>query len=183
VKYTEKNTVNEVVISPSGEQESIKYYRYTSFFFELIKADPGRFLINVSEPPRSLKNFLNRITHAGSSQLYFGNITIDVNTFIKGFKEQYNVSRLLISKAIVDKVAISNASQARLEITSSQNAYQDFIEKFGGRDHILVKIIASFMLDGRLIKFEITRSGLLSVDESATDIDTTTLSKLILQAS
>lgn len=183
VKYTEKNIFKELITLPSGEQESINFDRYITFYFEFIEIDLDTFFIKIIEPPRSLKNFIKRISEAGSKQLYFSNLVIDINIFINSIVEKYSINRLLISKAVIDKVAISGSSQARLEITSSQNAYQDFIKKFGGRDHLLLKVVSCFVMGGSLTKIEVARSGILSIDDSVTEIDTIALAKLIYSAS
>lgn len=182
VKYSEKNAVTEAVMLPNGKQESVKFDRYINFYFILIKVSSGRFLIKVNEPPRALKNFLRRVADAGPKKLYFEEVKLDIDAFMTNLQKDYSLTRLLVKKAVIDKVAISDYSQARLEISSSGNAYRDFVEKFGGRSHVLQKVIATFTVADFSTKLEISRTGLLLIDETILGIDPTMLVKLILSS-
>ena len=70
--------VNELVIDPFGEEIQNIFRRYTIFNFVILPTKKHSFLVRVNNPPRSLKNFISRLSEALGFGLSVEALEIDI---------------------------------------------------------------------------------------------------------
>jgi len=153
--FYKKILINERILNPLGDYESINYYTYQNIeFFIFIKNKI--ITLAILNQPKSLKNFISFLKKKDSLFFSLGNYLIDIERAIKDrpFK---------ILKAKFIDVELSTNSFATIEINSNNNALTDFqlLDIKGKSELVRVKLIEEYK--NILIESEFTNKANFSV--------------------
>lgn len=157
-RYIEKVVDNEIFNDPYGAESQVELIRYLNINFLIHKDElgRGRYLLEIVDPPRSIKCFIQLISEL------LDRITVEViNIRILDFyKTIYNESpRAKIVRIKASGINISTNSQMKVDIVSSGDALGDCISFFGVDKFNLEKIKIEKPFKGFESAIEVTNKG------------------------
>lgn len=162
--FTEFNKQIIELEDPFGNlvTNEIQNFNYVDFSLRLI--EDGFYLLSFIEPPKSLKSFINYLSLILDFKITVSQLEIDILKFIETFKSCYSIYKLDTNKIRLTGVLVNENSKAIIELTSKANALDDIESLINSRNYRLDKIRTTCFVSGEKIKFELSRSGALSVE-------------------
>jgi len=163
-KFIEKIITTEVVIDPFGEEILNHVQRYSIFNFEISPMEKYRFLVRIDTPPRSLKNFITTLSDSFGFGFAIEPLEIDILSMIQHLRKESGIKRWSIRKIRIARVAISEASLARIEVVSTKDAYLDLKNNIAIKDATLERATIELRNEENIHEIELTSSGIISGD-------------------
>jgi len=150
-KFIEKIITTEVVIDPFGEEILNHVQRYS-------------ILVRIDTPPRSLKNFITTLSDSFGFGFAIEPLEIDILSMIQHLRKESGIKRWSIRKIRIARVAISEASLARIEVVSTKDAYLDLKNNIAIKDATLERATIELRNEENIHEIELTSSGIISGD-------------------
>ncbi|MCE4934261.1 hypothetical protein [Aliivibrio fischeri] len=163
--FTEFNKKVIELEDPFGNlvTNEIKDFNYIDFSLRLIEDD--LYVLSFIEAPKSIKSFINYLSSILEFHLTISQLEIDILKFIEMFKVHHSVNKIDTNKIRLTGVIVNENSKASIELISKTNALDDIDSLINNRNYRLEKIRSVCFVSDEKIKFELSRSGSLSVDE------------------
>lgn len=165
-KYVERVVSKETVIAPSGEESEIEVVRYLSYCFSLKRLGGERCLMFIFNPPRSLKPLVSSLSAFEFGALFFSAMKLDAECFMRKARNFPGFEVDKVDKVRVKGVQISSSTYADVAVSSSSEAYNDMKEFVGEKSYRVSNVRMSLRTNFGKGRFEVSSSGLLTVDES-----------------
>lgn len=167
--YVEKVMKVERIVDPFGSESEVETTRYVAINFRLHFRENNErtFLLEVVRPPRSIRTMLSELSEV------MGRIAVsEINLpLIEIFKElRLDSPRARIVKLKASRLGISMASVAKVEVSSSVDAYRDYSSFFGESKGFVEKIKIERPFIDSNGALEIGVNGLCSFDEKVEDL-------------
>lgn len=137
--FIEKKRVYEQIDYPSGETEKIERIKYLYINFEIIHFNESIYIIQIENPPASLKSFLNHMGKIFKS-LSVEKYQFDLNKFYMTIKNNKQVSSK-VSSLKASSIPFSEKSTAKLEIISDNDAYRELKRVYGEKKYKLDRLV------------------------------------------
>lgn len=125
-KFIEKKIIKEIVINPFGEKTEISNINYIYFDFELIFLENIVILKTVSAP-RSIKSFIKKLSSIASRDFSFSEIFLDIESFYQKIVSREDIARYNVKKVNITSIPFSENSTGKIEISSTKNALDEFL--------------------------------------------------------
>ncbi len=167
-RYIERVETKENVVDPFGNISEIQTIRYNIVKLRIYRfdANDSTYSLEIEEPARTTRPLIDALARA------LGHISIDefrwpLLVFFTKLKAASPKAKIKKIKAC--GIPISESSVGKLEITSSGDAFTDFIKMFPAERNRIDKIrIDSPFIDAQGF-LEISSNGLCTFDESSED--------------
>lgn len=169
-KFIEKRVQNEVVIDPYGEESTFKSIQYIVFTAEFVVLGGGVVLVRIANPPRSIKGFLNLLDEMVDGRVVMSVVSIDIIAFYQFIQRLKNVRQLKVTKAVVCNIPFNRNTSAKIELTSSSNAIEEFREKYRSENFSLAKIALTSRISGEDAFVEVSQNGSIVCSEQFLDV-------------
>ncbi|OBU17034.1 hypothetical protein AYY19_11675 [Photobacterium aquimaris] len=164
--YTEKLEYNETTYDPYGNYlEEISYVNYKRVRFHIEKISNNVFLLALYDSPTGIKSFFDNVAKMFEYRIGFNPLFIDICKFMSVLKVNYGISTFGSGKLRVSRVTIDNNSKASIEISSIKDSFNALNILIGDKNYLIDKIISSFSLNGKVVNFELSKSGTVKVNE------------------
>lgn len=168
LRFVEKVILTESLTHPDGTYEEIERIGYNIFKFSITYVSKGRSLIQIINPPRSLKRFALSISKVLIS-LSLERVCISpISTYLY-FKNNKSVSRVHVRKALASNIVLSEKSLAKVEVVSHGDALEELERRYGGMNMHVDKINFSMAYKNRIIPVEASSSGAVVCEEEVVD--------------
>lgn len=162
-RFIQRESVTETSVNPYGETVTATYIKYTRFEFRIISKD-SFFVLCLHSPPRSLRVFISALIHALSSDCAIGEIELDICTFLELVKRRLGARKLQVVQAIYIDVPLTKESTCKVQISSLQNAIEDFNSRLGSGK--LERATCKISTANFIAQFDIGRRCTLRLEES-----------------
>lgn len=159
--YTEKNTVENTTVDPLGNEFTQVVTEYISMRFSLISLSTRLYLLCIYNPPKSIKNFTDKISSDLNYRIGLSSVDIDLNEFYQTLKRKTEISLLKLRKVKVSSLVINDNAKASIEVSSRKNAIDDLYELTRERKFKIDKMKINCLIDGNQSEFEISKVGSL----------------------
>lgn len=124
-RFIEKIDFVESIETPFGVSEDVRSTKYIYFDFKVYSASSGISLIKIIKPPLSLRSFTQSLMVAFGYDVFIKKISFDLEQVYKGILASENVDRVRVSKVAASRIPLSVNSSAKIEILSTENAYDE----------------------------------------------------------
>lgn len=161
--YTEKNIVEDTIVDPLGNQHVQIVTEYIYINFSLISLSTKLYLLCIYNPPKSIKNFTDKICSGLNYKIGLSTIDIDLSKFYSALKEKDEVSLIKLKKIKVSSLVINDNAKSSIEVSSRKNAINDLYELIGARKFKIDKMKIDCLINGNQSDFEISKTGSLLV--------------------
>lgn len=164
--YIEKFVSKETIKDPFGDTSEIETIRYTNILFQLSHAisAPSEMVLEVASPPRSIRTLIQALSYC-SDRIFASDVNIPLLSVYKELSKQSREARIVRIRAT--KVPISINSIAKVEISSSNDAYVDYLNAFEDTEKFIDKIEIDKPYGPSSGTLELSRSGLICCDEDS----------------
>lgn len=167
-RFIEKIKVMEVITNPYGETEEIELIRYNSFEFEIFVFEKVNYL-KIYNCPRSLKKFVEHFANALSYSFSLNVIKPNIDKFYSFIRESNEISRFNVTKLNVSSIPLSEKSNAKMEISSIDNAYSEFKNNTNYNNYVIEKIKLRIRYKNEFSVANISSSGSFEISEILED--------------
>ncbi|MFH1658557.1 MAG: hypothetical protein ABIG35_04510 [Pseudomonadota bacterium] len=167
-RFVEEVIDTEVYTDPFGDKIVNEIRRYLSFTFNVYEGN-GRFVFRVDNPPRSLKSFVGLLSDSFGLGFSISPLTIDILSFLDELRVFLAVPHCVVRKIRIGNVRIEQSTLARVEATSTNDAYADISGLWRLEGAIVEKVTIEFRKVGYAGALEIASSGVLSADDELID--------------
>lgn len=168
-KFIEKIVYEEIIIDPFGNEIITKRVRYNVFNFTLSLVSEDYIVLIIHFPPKSVKSFTNLLYELFGVGFFINTINIKLNNFIEFIKTNLFFKQLKISNIKLSGLSLSQHSTARMEIVSSSDAYIELLNLYPNPTFILEKLKMNFLYLETKGSIEISKSGLIIIDDNFDD--------------
>ncbi|MCL6232808.1 MULTISPECIES: hypothetical protein [Acinetobacter] len=160
--YYKKILQKESTNNPFVAENYIEFEYFVNQQFYLIQNESRYFLVIIN-PTKYTKNFFSYLDELSGLNLILKDKHINIESMIE--KNLTNISYRII-RAKFSAVTLSETSKATIEISSTTNAINDFINTFGNIYHIIskAKIILSTQKHTDL-DLDISKTGLIQISK------------------
>lgn len=159
--YTEKNIIENVTVDPLGNEFNQVMTEYISIRFSLILLTNKLYLFCVYNPPKSIKNFIDKLSSDLSYKIGLSSIDIDLNKLHQTMRDEQSISLMKLCKIKISSLVVNENSKASIEVSSRKNAIDDLHELTKERKFKIDKMKINCLLDGKNSEFEISKAGSL----------------------
>jgi hypothetical protein len=158
-KFIEETIDNEIFVDPFGEEVVNSIRRYNIFEFLIIPAKKKRFLLRVTNPPRSLRSFVALL----SEQLGFGfsisPLTVDVFRLMQHLRNATDGKNWTVKKIRLTSVRLTESSFAKIDVTSEADAYRDAKNQLSLKNSVLERATIEFSENVHFRHIELSSTG------------------------
>jgi len=163
--FNKKSLILEPVSDPFGEVLEFERVIFDQISFSIQTLSNKVCLLTFYNPPKSIKSFIDYLSHADELSISYGNILVDLNSFMRIIRENFGVKIFGIPKVKVSNLPVTEKTMACLELRSSSDALHD-LKKFVEDNHFkLDKIKAGGFYHEKKISFELTSGASAIVPE------------------
>lgn len=163
--FVERVIQYEKINRPDGTEDEIKIERflYTSFVISIFSR--GKFLIRIENSPRTLNEFIMYLKNILDYNFFVESVNINIFKLIPLMMND-TLKNINIKKIKASNIIINTYSSAIVEVTSSINALDVFMDKFKVKDFKLEYAKLTFSYDNTTYTLDIKNSG-ITVDNMA----------------
>lgn len=162
--FIERTISREHTVDPFGATSEMETVRYQSTQIKVyIGFEQSGFLLEVIDPPRSIKTLVTELANI-LNQLTVKELAFPILKIYERLKKKSPRAR--ITRLIARGLAISQASEIKVEVHSSEDAFQDFNLKFPEAVERVEKIRIERAFSHGTGPLEISANGLCLFDES-----------------
>jgi hypothetical protein len=160
-KYIEQYNHTETLIDPFGIISTFESIRYKYVSFDLIKINNGEFLLKIQNSPKSLQSFFNNLQNLFDFDVSVETIKLDVLSIVSNLKEKEEITQFKVNSIKVRDIIINKDAKSKIEITSSQDALNDFYENYSHSKYSLDQVKCSFRYKSTDVISEFKKSGII----------------------
>lgn len=165
-QYVEKNTYNETVTTPDGDEKIITFDRYTSFSFTVFNFTKSTSFIKIENSPASLKKFISRLSEITSRKLFVINSSLDIENLSKLIENISGIKSFRVKKIAISNIQITKSGVSKIEIISEENAMEDFLKTFKQKKYKLNRMKMLLTIGGLTGNIELARTGMIIIDDN-----------------
>ncbi|MDF7630475.1 hypothetical protein PUG46_14485 [Erwiniaceae bacterium L1_55_4] len=163
--FNKKSLILEPVSDPFGEVLEFERVIFDQIAFSVQTLTNKVCLLTFYNPPKSVKSFIDFFSHADELSISYGNISVDIDSFMKIIRENFEVKIFGIPKVKISNLPVTEKTRACLELNSSSDALHD-LKNFVGDNHFkLDKIKAGGFYHDTKISFELSSGASAIVPE------------------
>ncbi|MBG2588727.1 hypothetical protein I4544_21125 [Klebsiella michiganensis] len=166
--FIERVIQSEKINRPDGTEDDIKIERYIYTLFKIKSFANGKYLMRVENPPRALNEFFSFWKSIFNKNFFIEPVKIDVMEAINSIKHSF-FRNVRIRKVKTSGIAINITTFANIEVISSSNALEVFLDEFGRKKFKFEYAKISAIFDGASCSLEIKTTGIISDNEGAID--------------
>lgn len=163
-RFIEKIKVKEVIINPYGDIEEIELIKYNSFEFEILILKEINYL-KVYDFPRSMKKFIEYFSKALSQNLSLNIIKLNINEFYHFINKSTDINRFNVTQINVSAIPLSEKSNAKMEIISIDDAYEEFKNNTNYVNYSIEKIKFKIRYQNQSVTANISSSGSIEISD------------------
>ncbi|WP_323948828.1 hypothetical protein [Aeromonas caviae] len=163
--YVEKEIINQEFTDPLGEPYTQVLLSYNSFQFTIEPMSNDLFLLSIISPPRSIKNFIARLSEGLEYNIAFSSVDFSIGDLVEYLTTAEEISLLKITKLKASGVRFNESSTANIEITSKSNAIYDLNDYLINSRYVIDKLAGNMIFNNHRIFFETTKNGLMSITQ------------------
>ncbi|HFT8010901.1 TPA: hypothetical protein ACU9T0_006612 [Burkholderia cenocepacia] len=182
-KFSEKIASIEIITDPFGVSTSIETTRYSSIDFQLIafSAENGvsSYLMEVNSPPRTLRTLVAALADIANG-LSVSEVQLPLLEIFGLLRKNSTMARLTRVKA--SQLKLTPDSTAKIDVISSKNAASDLKRFFGDSAISVDKIRIEHPFGPTTHAIELSRNGLISIDDSHQDVASDFILNLLLDS-
>lgn len=153
-KYIEKIVQKSIVQDPFGEVTEMET---TSYYICRFNLDSKSKHLYISEPPRSLRKFTNKLHKLTGLGLVLSEININPSEWVNEIEEKSQ--KFKITQISCCGIRASKDSVAKLAITGSNDVRYDFSKLIADKRYMMESIKFEAEFDNLPVKGELTRTG------------------------
>jgi hypothetical protein len=163
--YTECKKTYTEVHDPFGNITEQEFVAYTYLDFSIEHLKDGLLLLSVYAPPQSLKSLTSKLGEILNYAVAISSLKLEINSFLSIFKNKYHATSIQVEKLKISGLVLNKSSKANIEITSSSDASNEIANFTQNRHHTLDKVRAIALHSGEAIKFELSKTGSITLQE------------------
>lgn len=160
--YFKKFLQKEPTNNPFTKENYIEFEYFANQHFYLIKNDSRNFLVIIN-PTKYTKFFYSYLDEISGLKLILKDKSININDIID---QNFTEGSYQVLRAKFCSVTLSETSRATIEISSSSNAINDFINTFGNIYYEIAKV--KIVISNEIYKnldLEISKTGLIQISK------------------
>lgn len=161
-KFIERIDIRETITDPFGNESSLELTRYSVFEFNIYHLHKNDYILYVTNPPKSIKNFLKIMYDILGFGFFIKSLTFELKGFFKAIEELLKPTQTKVTRVSASGLVLSETSSAKLEIKSTKHAYYDLEKYYRSENFIIDNIRVSLRLDGVEGLIEASKSGFIS---------------------
>ncbi|MFP1753986.1 hypothetical protein ACLECX_15130 [Lonsdalea quercina] len=163
--FNKKTVILEPVSDPFGEILEFERVAFDQISFSIQPISNKVCLLSFYNPPKTVKPFIDFLSRAENLNVAYGNLTIDIENFMRIIRENFGVKLFGIPKVKVSNLPVTKKTSACLELNSSGDALYDLKIFIEDNDFKLEKIKARGFYHDSKISFELTSGGSAVIPE------------------
>jgi hypothetical protein len=168
--YVEKESVSLQYTDPFGEDFEQTVISFNQFNFRIEMMGKDIFLLSVTNPPKSIKKFLDRISSRFDYAVTFSLINLDISKILSFLERNVAVTLFKVGRVKVSGLRFTDDSTGCIELVSKGNAMSDLADNVNEKKFVIDKVKATYVINNKRVNFEVSKSGLLSTDGDEEDI-------------
>ncbi|MCS3460168.1 hypothetical protein [Aeromonas sp. BIGb0445] len=169
--YVEKESTYQEFTDPLGEVYEQTLITYSTFDFTVEPLSNSILILSITNPPRSIRSFVDKISRDLDYLVTFSPIEISIKKLLEDLPSNKKISLLRVKKLRVSGVKLNDSSMATIEITSKENAIHDLSDYTKNARYVIDKIKGSMFIDNDSMSFEITKTGLIYLSNDNCSLD------------
>lgn len=169
--YVEKESMYQEFTDPLGEIYEQTLITYNTFDFTVEPLSNNVLLLSIINPPRTIKNFIDKISSDLNYLVTFSSVEISINKLLEQLPSNNSISLLRVKKLKVSGVKLNDSSMASIEITSKENAIHDLSDYTKNARYVIDKIKGSMFIENNNMNFEIAKTGLIYLGNDSCTLD------------
>ena len=157
--FVEKIILTEYIIDPYGNESEqyIDSFNYITFKFI------GNKLLEIINPPRSIKNLINFLSKIFDFGFFTSQITLDIKKLTRNIMMQFKICTL--KKVKISGLKLGESGLASIEVKSIKNALEDLSILSKESNYTLDSISGFVLFENQKINFEATKQACFSYEE------------------
>lgn len=180
--FSEQYNRSIEIVDPFGGVLKQEIIDYNHIKFMLSPLKRSHYLLSVINPPKTIKSFVDFMQEITDFSIYFSTLNIDINVFIETLKRTRHVTLLKAGRVKASGITVNDNSKASIELVSKANALNDIETLTASRKYSLDKIKASAHIDDKVVSFELSKSGSISISEEYSEIASTSILNYIKES-
>lgn len=182
-KFSEKIASIEIITDPFGVSTSLETTRYSSIDFQLIafstENSTSSYLMEVNSPPRTLRTLIAALADIVNG-LVVSEVQLPLLEIFSLLRKTSTMARLTRVKA--SQLKLTPDSTARIDVISGKNAASDLKRFFGDSAMSVDKIKIEHPFGSATHTIELSRNGLISIDDSHQDVASDFILNLLMDS-
>ncbi|EPS2706946.1 hypothetical protein ACTEV4_000810 [Cronobacter turicensis] len=168
--YVEMEKIHQDYLDPLGERYEQTLINYNIFEFSISPMEKDIYLLSIINPPKSIKNFIDRLSSSFNYEVSFSMIDLHLNEIIKKLSINEKTRLLKINKLKASGLKLNDSSTACIDLVSKGSAVQEIDDYAKGSMYTIDKIKGQMYFNDQKISFEMSKTGLLSLSNEELDI-------------
>ncbi|WFO49765.1 hypothetical protein [Aeromonas veronii] len=161
--YVEKESTIQEFVDPLGEVYEQTLITYHKFGFTVEPLTNGVLLLAVTNPPRTIKNFIDKISSGFNYLVTFSSVNLSINKLITTMDRNKSISLIRVKRIKVSGVKLNDNSIACIEVASQNNAMDDLDDYVANTNYTIDKVSGNMFINESNMTFEITKTGLVNI--------------------
>jgi hypothetical protein len=161
LKFIERIEIKEVVLDPSGDESVYSLVRFVVFEVDFFHDKGIKIVMKVKNPPRSMASFLDALRETTQFRVHISPIIVNVEDVYRSVIKNTGVTQVVVKKAILRDIPFNRHTSAKIELTSSANAFDEFKEKYKSDNYTLSRMFISARISGKDEFLDVSRSGIV----------------------
>lgn len=153
-KYIEKTIQKSIIEDPFGSTSEIESINYYTCRFNWSSDSNYMF---ISEPPRSLRKFSNRLHSITNLGLVLSEVNVYPDRWLEIIEESADIVKVI--KISSYGIRISHNSTAKVSVTGTQDVRTDHSKLIADKRYKVDSISFEAQFESLLVKGELTKSG------------------------
>ncbi|EGR4211333.1 hypothetical protein DDN98_13230 [Vibrio cholerae] len=177
VSYHEEYEHVDSYFDPFGSEKIVKSVRYKFLKVYLRFLGNGQYLVQLENLPRTSISFYKNLNIVIGSNLSVSDVKFDVESLLDRVSNSGCIRQFKIKQASFSSIYLNEKSRAKLEITSTKNALNEFNASFDYKKYVLDKVKCDFRMDNENLYLELRKTGVISHSKNLVNF----LTELILE--
>lgn len=169
--YVEKESMLQEFVDPLGEVYEQTLITYNKFEFTIEPLTNGVLLLAITNPPRTIRNFIDKISSGFNYLVTFSAVELSIKKLLTTMHDNESISLVRVKRIKVSGVKLNDNSIAYIEIVSKNNALDDLADYTKNTQHTIDKVTGSMLMNGTNMTFEVTKSGLVNVSDDECSLE------------
>ncbi|TDM51488.1 hypothetical protein [Aliivibrio fischeri] len=158
IKYMEQYKHIERFYDPFGEEEILESVRYRHVYIEFYELSL-KYLVRVENMPKSTISLFSNLKRVLDEPLGVSECLFNIPEFLSELSLNSDIKQFKIKQVIISGIYLNLKSRAKIEITSTQNALDDFSDKFKANSYAIDKVKCTFRKDNLDMNLELRKTG------------------------
>lgn len=157
--YFEQINISDTYELPDGNKVYNSYIKVTEFDFKIIKSIHSKYILQISKPPRSLKNFINNLECSLKKEIFISSMEININNLISYLSNSKEITSIKISRLSVYNVKLDGFNFIDIILKSNKSPLLLLEERFGKQMFIFKQIECSLFYNEQELCLKVTNNG------------------------